>query len=98
MIEVNKRHSKSSHMSTTEKESVEIQYQTNTGSWIYASTSSDNSDANIFNAVRNVQKRIANVNNSNGHIRAKGKKTGRIYDMRGWDGNQDNFSIKQNRH
>ena len=70
-------------MSSNEKESVEIQYQTNSGTWIYAATSSDNSDANIFNAMKNVQKRIASVSNSNGHIRAKGKKTGRIYDMRG---------------
>lgn len=78
-----KRHNRPNHMSSNEKEPVEIQYQTNTGSWISASTSSDNSDANIFNAMRNVQKRIASVNNSNGHVRAKGKKTGRIYDMRG---------------
>ena len=83
MIEQYKGHNRLNRMSSNDKESVEIQYQTNSGTWIYAATSSDNSDANIFNAMRNVQKRIANVNNSNGHIRARGKKTGRIYDMRG---------------
>ena len=97
MIERYKRHNRSNRMSSNEKEAVEIQYQTNSGSWISAANSSDNSDRNIFTAMQNVQKRIANVNNANGHIRARGKKTGRIYDMRGWLGNQDNFSIWQDR-
>lgn len=71
-------------MSSNEKESVEIQYQSSTGSWTTANVTFDNSDATIFNAMKNIERTIQGRSNTvTGRIRAKGKKTGMIYDMRG---------------
>jgi hypothetical protein len=72
------------HMNSNEKENVEIQYQSTTGNWTTANVTADNSDASIFNAMKNLERTIqGRANTVTGRIRAKGKKTGRIYDMRG---------------
>ncbi len=71
-------------MSSNEKESVEIQYQSKTGNWTTANLTIDNSDASIFNAIKNLERTLQGRSNTvTGRIRAKGKKTGMIYDMRG---------------
>jgi hypothetical protein len=70
-------------MNSSDKEDVEIQYQSTSGNWTTVHVTAGNSDATIFNAMENLERTIPGRGNAvTGHIRAKGKKTGMIYDMR----------------
>lgn len=71
-------------MNSNEKETIEIQYQSISGTWQTASVIHDSSDASIFNAMKNLERQIEHrsARTVTGRMRAKGKKTGRIYDMR----------------
>lgn len=68
--------------SSSAKETVEFQFQSKSGNWSSGDIGWDNSDNCVAHGMRNLAIRIQGNNQATGHIRAKGTKTGRIYDIR----------------
>ena len=65
------------------RETVEIQYQQIGGSWRTLNVTSNNLDQTISHAMNNAERNVRKMSGVNGRLRAKGKKTGSIYDIRG---------------
>lgn len=81
--QMNSSSNRTNQMNSSDKEDVEIQYQSTSGNWTTVHVTAGNSDATIYNAMENLERTISGRGNAvTGHIRAKGRKTGMIYDMR----------------
>ena len=64
------------------RETVEIQYQQTGGNWRTLQVVNNNLDQTIAHGMDSVENIISKQSGSTGRVRAKGKKTGTIYDIR----------------
>lgn len=74
--------SNSSNDLNIDKERVEIQYQQKGGNWRTLQIVNNNLDQTIAHGMNSVNKIISRQTGNTGRIRAKGLKTGTIYDIR----------------
>ena len=78
-----KRNNKSSPKKEKElRESVEIQFQEKSGGWRTLHVTRNNQDQTISHGMDDVEHRISKMSSATGGVRAKGKVTGTIYDIR----------------
>ena len=71
-----------SKSTSNNKEQVDVQLQKKGGMWVTIHTTSNNSDSSINNAMNQVQKTASSGVSNNGRVRAIGRKTKSIYDIR----------------
>jgi hypothetical protein len=71
-----------SETTSNNKEQVDVQLQKKGGMWGTIHTTSNNSDSSINNAMNQVQRTTSSGVTNNGRVRAIGRKTKSIYDIR----------------
>jgi uncharacterized protein len=71
-----------SQNSNDSRETVEIQYQQTGGNWRTLQVVNNNLDQTIAHGMDSVENIISKQSGNTGRVRAKGKKTGTIYDIR----------------
>ena len=71
-----------SETTSNNKEQVDVQLQKKGGMWVTIHTTSNNSDSSINNAMNQVQRTSSSGVTNNGRVRAIGRKTKSIYDIR----------------
>jgi hypothetical protein len=71
-----------SQTSNDGRETVEIQYQQTGGNWRTLQVVNNNLDQTIAHGMNSVENIISKQSGNTGRVRAKGKKTGTIYDIR----------------
>jgi hypothetical protein len=64
-----------------DRETVEIQFQQKDGNWRTQHVTHDNLDQTISHGMESVQNIISQQSGNTGRVRARGKKSGRIYDI-----------------
>lgn len=73
--------SKNNTDDSDDKEGIQIQYQSTGGIWMDYNSISTNNSYQISQALKIASRAASNKPNSNGKVRAIGKKSGRLYDM-----------------
>jgi hypothetical protein len=71
-----------SETTSNNKEQVDVQLQKKGGMWVTIHTTSNNTDSSINTVMNQVQKTASNGVSNNGRVRAIGRKTKSIYDIR----------------